>query len=138
MTISGRCLCGDVVLAVDGPLELTAHCHCSRCRKAHGAAFSTSGACDVEHLRVERGEERIGRFASSPGSSRAFCTRCGSVLPDASTPWNGKVFVPLGLLDGDPGTRPLGHIFVGSKAAWEEIPGSAPQFQEGIPAPGPR
>jgi len=35
------CLCGDVVWELDGPFELMSHCHCSRCRKAHGAAFAT-------------------------------------------------------------------------------------------------
>jgi hypothetical protein len=43
--------------------------------------------------------------------------------------------VPAGVLDDDPGVKVAGHIFVGSKAPWDEIAGSAPQFDEGPPRP---
>ncbi|MGZ0843339.1 GFA family protein, partial [Klebsiella pneumoniae subsp. pneumoniae] len=29
--------------ATDAPIESASHCHCSQCRKAHGAAFATYG-----------------------------------------------------------------------------------------------
>jgi hypothetical protein len=34
----------------------------------------------------------------------------------------------LGVLDDDPGTRPLCHVFVADKAPWHEIADSLPQF----------
>ena len=37
----GSCLCGAVRYEVSDPFEEMHHCHCSKCRKAHGAAFST-------------------------------------------------------------------------------------------------
>jgi len=37
----------------------------------------------------------------------------------------------LGLLDGDPGRRSLAHFFVGSRAAWYEIPDDLPCFERG-------
>ena len=40
MTITGSCLCGGVRFEVDrvvGPFEL---CHCNRCRKVSGSAFT--------------------------------------------------------------------------------------------------
>jgi hypothetical protein len=37
------------------------------------------------------------------------------------------------LLDQDPGSRPLRHIFVRSKAAWFEICDGRPQFEEHAP-----
>ena len=37
----GSCLCGGVAWEADGPFDLMSHCHCSICRKAHGAAFAT-------------------------------------------------------------------------------------------------
>ncbi|MGH8286041.1 MAG: GFA family protein, partial [Steroidobacteraceae bacterium] len=45
--IRGSCLCGGVRFEIDGPVGRASHCHCSMCRKAHGAAFGTDG-------RVER------------------------------------------------------------------------------------
>jgi len=35
----------------------------------------------------------------------------------------------------DPGVGIAGHIYVGSKAAWDEIAGDAPRFEEGLPRP---
>ena len=37
----GSCLCGSVRFSVDGFCEKAANCHCSMCRKFHGAAFGT-------------------------------------------------------------------------------------------------
>jgi hypothetical protein len=58
---------------------------------------------------------------------RPFCGRCGSVVPDGAV-HGGRVGMPAGCLDGDPGTRPLAHIFVASKAAWYEISDRLPRF----------
>ena len=60
------------------------------------------------------------RWESSPGFSRCFCGHCGSVVPSDAL-FEGRVFVPAGNLAGDPGARPVAHIFVGSKAPWYEI-----------------
>jgi hypothetical protein len=101
------------------------HCHCAMCRKAHGAAFATGVATDAAALRWLGGTATVRRRESSPGSVRAFCTRCGSVVPDPEA--CGRVFVPAGLLDDDPGVRPEAHVFVGSKAPWHEIADGLPR-----------
>src|SRR2546422_6774988 len=46
------------------------HCHCSMCRKHHGAAFSTALAVHPSRFRWLRGVEGIRRYESSPGGSR--------------------------------------------------------------------
>ena len=38
--------------------------------------------------------------------------------------------VTLGSVDGDPGVQIEMHLFVNSKASWDHIGGSAPQFPE--------
>lgn len=130
-SVRGSCLCGDVAWELTGPLEFMSHCHCARCRKAHGAAFATYLMCAADAFRLVRGQERVTRYESSPGFFRPFCSRCGSVVPDGE-PWQGLVGVPAGALDDDPGVRPLAHIFVGSKAPWMEVGGGLPAF-EGYP-----
>ena len=72
-TLRGSCLCGDVVWETTGPLEFMTHCHCSRCRKAHGSAFATFAMCQPGEVRLLRGSERIVRYESSPGLFRRFC-----------------------------------------------------------------
>ena len=129
------CLCGDVAWELDGPFEFMSHCHCSRCRKAHGAAFATYLAGPAEGFRL-RGRERIVGWESSPGFSRCFCGGCGSVVP--RDPVKGRIFAPAGNFDDDPGTRPLAHILVASKAPWFEIRDTLPRFDTyppGIDAP---
>ena len=131
----GQCLCGQVSWDADGRFEWMSHCHCSRCRKTHGSAFATYVAAPAAGFRL-RGSEHVGRWQSSPGMGRSFCTACGAVVPmDAM---DGRVFIPAGNFDDDPGVRPVAHIFVGSKAPWFTISDDLAQFDaypEGIDAP---
>src|SRR4030095_4366372 len=122
---SSSCLCGNVTWDLDGPLEFMSHCHCSRCRKTHGSAFGTYVAGPADGFKL-RGGEHVKSFESSPGFFRNFCTRCGSVVP--GEPWQGLLFTPAGNFNDDPGVRPLGHIFIASKAPWFEIEGDLPTF----------
>lgn len=123
--VRGSCLCGDAAWEAGGPLALMSHCHCSMCRKSHGTGFFTAVAAPAAGFRVVRGESGVARFESSPGNFRSFCRRCGSML------WNGSgehVFMPAGCLDDDPGVRPIAHIFVASKAPWDEITDALPRL----------
>lgn len=140
----GACLCGAVTWEAAGPLDLMSHCHCSRCRKAHGAAFATYVAAPREGFRWTGGAEHVVRFASSPGFERPFCGRCGSAVPqDAES--DDRVVMPAGNLAGDPGTRPVAHIFAASCPAWSVIADTLPRFDayppgyggDELPSPAP-
>ena len=142
MPLTGSCLCGDVAFEIDGPVDPMSHCHCSMCRKAHGAAFASYVAAPKSAFRWLRGAERIRRYESSPDTWRSFCSRCGSPLPAAPESLD-RVFVPAGLLADDPKIGPMPHLFVGSKAPWYQIADSQPQFAEypagwGEAVPSPR
>ncbi|MCZ6784961.1 MAG: GFA family protein [Proteobacteria bacterium] len=126
MTIRGSCLCGDLAWEAEGPLQLEHHCHCSRCRKAHGTPFATFGGVPAQGFRWLRGADGIRRYESSPDNHRPFCGRCGSSVP--GEPSDGRVGMPLGGLDGDPPVRVLAHIFAASKAPWYEISDELPCF----------
>jgi hypothetical protein len=127
-TIHGSCLCGDIAWETSGEPAVMSHCHCSRCRKTHGAAFGTYLMAPAAGFRLTRGRGRMVRRESSPGFFRPFCGRCGSVVPDG-TVMHDQVFVPAGPLDDDPGVRPLAHIFVASKAPWVDIRDALPRFE---------
>jgi len=122
----GSCLCGTVKFTVTGNTSNMNHCHCSMCRKIHGSLFATY--FNAEALEITEGSEAIGRYESSPGFTRTFCTQCGSTLPEQSHSDNG-VFVPAGLMDDDPGVRPEAHIFTESKAECYAISDSLPQHE---------
>ena len=128
MSIKGSCLCGAVQYEVTGELKNIGHCYCSMCRKSHGAAFATYAGIDAEKFQWLTGEDMVTDYISSADGGRCFCQKCGSTIGAVE---NGKVtYITLGTVDGDPGVRPQGHIFVGSKAPWVEITDSLPQFDE--------
>jgi hypothetical protein len=124
--ITGSCLCGTVSWRIDGALDKMRHCHCSMCRKAHGAPFATYVRTGHDDFRWLSGEADISAYESSRGNIRNFCGTCGSVVPETyRADW---IAIPAGCLDGDPGIRPSAHIFVASKAPWYEITDDLPQF----------
>jgi hypothetical protein len=135
MSVKGSCLCGAVTYEVTAPFQFVGHCHCSMCRKAHGAAFATWGIIGAEHFRWTSGQDQVQSYESSPGMSRCFCRRCGSPLACAHAGVVGEV--AIGTVDGDPGTYPREHIFVGSKAPWHQITDSLPQHDEWPPGYAP-
>jgi hypothetical protein len=134
-TAHGSCLCGDVAWTISAPLDLMTHCHCSRCRKAHGSAFATFVGCPVESFAFARGRDGIVTYESSPGLARPFCGRCGGTVPSEMA-WDDRILLPAGPLDDDPGTRPLAHIFMASRAPWFEIEDALPRFDAYPPGVG--
>ena len=126
MSISGSCLCGAVRYRIAGSFKLIGNCHCSMCRKSHGAAFATWGIVNPDQFMWTSGEEFVQRYESSPGAQKCFCKKCGSPLVGMHSGTVGEVVV--GTLDTDPGMRPREHIFVGSKAPWHEITDSLPRY----------
>ena len=130
--VRGSCLCGAVAFEIDGETTPIGMCHCSKCRKVSGVASNANLMAAKDRLRWVRGEDRIQEFALPDGWGTWRCGVCGSPVPKLH-PGGGAYWVPAGLLDGDPGVRVAGHIWVGSKAPWDEIAGEAPQFPEGLP-----
>ena len=127
--IEGECFCGAVRYRIAGKLTNARACHCSRCRKAFsGASSAYAELADPESFRWLSGEENLQHYASQIGWGLAFCKTCGTTLCGTH---NGNVHgVTLGTVNGDPGVEVQAHIFVGSKAPWDHIGGSAPQFEE--------
>jgi hypothetical protein len=132
MAIQGSCLCGTLRYEIDGPFSMMMNCHCSMCRKHHGAPFATFAVAPAEGFRWLSGENAVGVYSSSPQGKRNFCTVCGSVAP-LLMPEAGLVGVAAGTLDADPGIRPQAHLFVGSKAPWYTISDSLPQHEANPP-----
>jgi len=123
----GQCLCGAVRYEVDGPFGSMLNCHCSMCRKHHGAPFATFVTAPLGGFRWLAGEESIAKYTTPAGGSRSFCPICGSVTPTLFDKLD-MVACPAGNLEGELGIKPQCHWFVGSKAPWYEITDSLPQY----------
>lgn len=135
MTINGGCLCGKVRYEISGGLSDVSHCHCSMCRRQHGAAFATYANFAPAEFSWSAGAELVKMYEPSPDGGWCFCRECGSSLAGTE---DGKVTsITLGTVAGDPGIKPESHIFVGSKASWHEITDDLPQFEEWTPDESP-
>ena len=134
--IRGSCLCNSVRWTFDGALSRMIHCHCEMCRKAHAAAFATYLLGSREHFRLDAGEECITAYESSAEFVRAFCSRCGSVVPYPVD--SADIGIPAGPLDDDPGMRPTAHIYADWKAPWHAITDSLPRHHDEEDGTGPR
>ncbi len=129
--VRGGCLCGGIRFEADTVAMMT-HCHCGICRKHLGSSFGTFANVRPEHFRYLSGEDLIERYESSPNNFRAFCRVCGSTVPIV-VPGDPGVVIAAGLLEDDPGVRPVLHMMVGSKASWVEIRDDLPKFEEFVP-----
>jgi len=128
----GGCFCGQVRYRIRAPLRSARSCHCSRCRKAFSGAGSAYAEVEPGSFAWESGEDQLRRYATAPGWGLCFCGTCGTTL--CGTEGERVHGVTLGSVDGDAGVAIEMHLFVGSKASWDHIGGSAPQFDEFPPA----
>lgn len=128
--LQGSCLCGAVRYEVSGSVHDVHNCHCSMCRKSHGAAFSTFARLTASDLHIVAGSDYVRSYRSSAPIERTFCSTCGARLTVRFDGMPQAVWVSLGIFDDDAGLRPDTHAFVGSKAPWVEINDELPQFRE--------
>ncbi|MEE4202209.1 MAG: GFA family protein [Halieaceae bacterium] len=126
-SLNGSCLCGSVALTVQDQFVYAGYCHCSRCRKASGAAGVAIGGIPKKLFEITRGAEFLARHQRSEATDSYFCGRCGSTLY-GEKPLTGMVHVRYGVLDEQPTLAPQAHMHVASKAGWYEITDSLPQF----------
>jgi hypothetical protein len=137
--IRGSCLCGGIQFEITGPLLSPLNCHCSQCRKQHGAAFRSRIRVHVEDFRWRKGEHLLKFYESPRGYQRGFCSECGSPIinragpnykaPATFTVSSSQYGIPLAILDNPP-LRPALHCFVASKAPWFDITDDLPQYAE--------
>jgi hypothetical protein len=120
-TVTASCLCGAVQLEIGLPTLWCAHCHCSLCRRAHGAAFVTWFGVAAGRFSVAAGRDLLERYVSSAGATRSFCRRCGSTLTFESTRWPGEVHVVLANADGPIDREPQAHVYWDDHVAWGDF-----------------
>ncbi len=125
----GGCLCGKVRFTISGDIHDIVYCHCSQCRKAQGSAFATNGNVASDNFTITSGKDELTAYQSSPGHTRFFCRVCGSPIMSSSSARLDHVRVRLGTIEADIRERPIAHIFVTSKANWDEISGNIPQYE---------
>lgn len=125
--IEGQCECGRVQYEVDGEITDFSHCHCSQCRRLHGAAFASFAAIPRDRFRYAAGAHDVQTYASSETIDRVFCGVCGSNILADYKPEPDVLYITMGTIGGNPACPPAYHQFVGSKAPWYDIGDGLPQ-----------
>jgi hypothetical protein len=128
MSRAGGCLCGGVRYVLRGEPGPITLCHCGQCRKAQGGAAAAVSPVRAAEFEITQGAELLRAYESSPGKERVFCGRCGSPLFSRRAADTDFLRLRIGSLDAPVGRKPAAHIFVGSKADWDEICDGVPQY----------
>lgn len=111
-------MCGKVQYVARFPSRFCAHCHCESCRRSHSAGFVTWLGFPAEHVTVTGGVDDLVAYASSAGTRRSFCRRCGTKLFFQSERWAGETHVALAAFDDPVDRAPSGHAFFEEHVAW--------------------
>ncbi len=126
--LTGRCLCGEVTYELSGDLIATAVCHCDRCQRQGGAAFSVNLVAHESQLAVtgelktyvETGENNDGEYVR-----RRFCGTCGSPIVSEIVMSAGIVAVKAGTLDNKSAVLPNVEVWCVDRQPWVSLPGMA-------------
>ena len=128
----GSCLCNKIRFEVDEFIPNTGNCHCSMCRKFHGAAFATLAEAWRKHFRWLSGEDSLKAYTASNGTTRLFCNHCGSSLMFSSPNADPDlVEMSLGCFDDEVPIKPDAHIYLGSGASWAHPDDDLPHYEAG-------
>lgn len=126
----GSCLCSAVSFSVNGFSDKAANCHCSMCRKFHGAAYGT--LVGISGLKWLSGRDHLNEFFAPNGSVRTFCKACGSSIgfrvKDA--PFS-DIELAIATFDVDIPVQVDAHIYTRYRSNWCELQDDLMKFEEG-------
>lgn len=124
---SGSCLCGSISFTARLPTQWVAHCHCTRCRRAHGAAFVTWAGMAAEQVTIEDSAATLRWYGSSGGAERGFCSRCGSPLFFRSPGWPGELHIARALFTDPLDREPQAHGYYDTHVEWVHLADDLPK-----------
>jgi len=119
--IPGACFCRSVRFEVSLPTLACGHCHCSMCRRSHGAGFVTWVIVPSRQLNITAGSQSLVRHQSSDHGGRRFCGVCGSSLFGDSTRTPDLAYVVLANLEGAIDRVPEFHSCFPDRVAWIDV-----------------
>ncbi len=125
-SVTGSCFCGAVKFEIEMPTLWCGHCHCSMCRRPHGASLVTWTAGPPERFSVTSGEDHIARYLCSENGTRSFCKVCGSQMFCQTEP--EVIDVALAALHGKIDREPEAHYYFDSRADWTVVNDDLPKL----------
>lgn len=128
--VSGKCNCGAISFEISADISDVFVCHCSICRSATGSSGIAVVVIPNHGFHWLRGEELITSWKKPDSHWQIwFCPTCGSPVPGIND--ESRMFVPAGsITEGGESLQVKHHIWVDSKADWDEIGDAGLQHME--------
>lgn len=129
--IEGGCNCGAIRYALEAEPLAVAVCHCSRCRRQSGSAFSVNLVMKEADVAMKGVLATFDDPESESGLPvrREFCGTCGSPIRSIATAQPGIVIIKAGTLDEPAKVAPGLHVWTCSALPWFDIPDAMPRFE---------
>lgn len=125
--VCGHCLCGAVRIEARLPSKWVAHCHCSRCQRAHGAGLVTWVGFETRQVTISDPTDALRWHEADTGASRGFCSRCGTPMLFKSPRWPGEVHIARALFIDPLDREPQVHVHVESAVTWLHLGDTLPR-----------
>jgi hypothetical protein len=126
-TSRGSCLCGAVSFVATLPSKWVAHCHCTRCRRAHGAPFVTWAGFAADAVTVGDEQAHLRWHIAAEGGARGFCGHCGSPMFFKSDRWPGELHIARALFVEPIDRAPQAHVFYETHVEWAAVSDDLPK-----------
>jgi hypothetical protein len=128
---AGGCACDAVRYRLLEPPLFVHACHCTRCQRESGSAFTVNAIVLARTLELRQGEPEHVAVPTDSGRQQwiARCPSCRVGLWSHYGSAQGLVrYLRVGTLDEPAAAPPLAHIFVRSKLPWVVLDGGVPTF----------
>lgn len=127
----GSCLCGTVTFEAANVEHKAGNCHCTMCRKFHGAAFATLASLRKADLQWMTGADSVAQYKATNGTVRQFCQNCGSSLTFETPSHPELVELAISTLDDEIDFEQDVHIYTQFGANWFAPTDNLPCFAAG-------
>ena len=124
---TGGCLCGAVRWQLNEKALGAGCCHCKRCQRRTGTAFSLTVLTAPGSFELLEGEEALKSYSAGDGWTKHFCGTCGSQVMTTNPDDEGALALRMGGFDDDPGVEVFFHQYTNYAPAW------APVADDGLP-----
>ncbi|MDH3660673.1 MAG: GFA family protein [Alphaproteobacteria bacterium] len=125
----GRCLCGAVTFAYEGPENWRAHCHCESCRRQTSSPFTTFMGVPNGAFRFTGDQPKI--YVSSPGVRRLFCGNCGSPIAYDADAFQDEIHFYAASLERPEDFSPDRHVHTAEQLPWIHLDDGLPRHAKG-------
>lgn len=112
----GHCLCGEIRWSFDGEETWACYCHCDDCRRNCAAPVAAYIGVRLKDFKWTGGQ--TGKYNSSSGVIRHFCSTCGTPMGFQADHYVGEIHVYAATLDDPKDFEPKFHVYHGAKLPW--------------------